>query len=635
MRSLVVFMSFLWIGGLEAGEPGPAAIDFIEKVARGQLDDKPGGDTAMRAGTLREKRRSIQRRLERLEGDLRGGEFEVGAVERRGDLAAVLVRKVGGFDVGKYQVFPVAMVREGELWRAAPVLGSFENAVPWYEADLRRRAAELEEWMMRERVLERMRMLQEGSDRVRKQILATLDEEVAKNDEPGEVLKDFLQRCREGDRAGILGFLGGLWEELPADWEVRMAATNSAVDPEVNARWPWRLLSSDDVSGILLGTRKDEDSTILSYGFLDPALAAREENSLIQVLHFRMRRDEEGRWAIELPDALLKDSAAILFEDDGLDENLVARFPERLMARVEGEPYASFEKVREHFVTELKSTSFEGLVSRLDLAGEVQEARSLLGEAARLWWVLHSSNSQTFPVLIGSRAAEGRGVAVMQFFDAKAIGKLDFEVFYFREVKGGWLWTSGGEDDVDELTEWAGGEMERWAGDWKASLMAEASLLTEEVWRREDREVLTESEVRDFAEEWLDLFRKRDLRRIIGVAAVLDADRMGIENFLRDLAFEVSHGEVDEWVLENVIVKGGWAAMVISKEFQGERVRNFLPVIALDGRLRFLPELKFVLGGGRTREFLNQEAFRRLAKVVGRDEMRSLRGVFREVEGEE
>ncbi len=101
----IAVTSLLCVSFTLANEPGPAALDFIERLARGGLDGKPGGDTALRATTMQEKQRSIQRRLERLEGDLKGGEFELGRVEKRGDLAAVLVRKVGGFDAREIPSF--------------------------------------------------------------------------------------------------------------------------------------------------------------------------------------------------------------------------------------------------------------------------------------------------------------------------------------------------------------------------------------------------------------------------------------------------------------------------------------------------------------------------------------------------
>ncbi len=276
------------------------------------------------------------------------------------------------------------MVKEGELWRAAPVLGSFENAVPRSEARLLGAVADLEEWMMRERVLERIRMSKEGSEKVRKQILATIDEDDLKADAPGEVLDAFFEECRDGVRAGVLGYLGGLSRELPSDWQGRMVASEFAGEPDVREKWPWRLLCCEDVSRVLLRTEKDGDATLISYGFLDPALASDEEKSEIQVLHFRMRRDEEGRWSVDLPEALSENSAALLFEDDGLDENLVANFPERMVSKREQRPFVDFPAVRDELAKKLKAQSYEKVLERVNFGGRSQDARAHLREVGRL-----------------------------------------------------------------------------------------------------------------------------------------------------------------------------------------------------------------------------------------------------------
>ncbi len=224
----------------------------------------------------------------------------------------------------------------------------------------------------------------------------------------------------------------------------------------------------------------------------------------------------------------------------------------------------------------------------------------------------------------------------MQFFDAKAGVRADFEVLYFTKEDAGWLWTWGGaeggaEDGFQELVKWAEGGMDAWKNRWAGDLLREVALmdkggLEEGGWRD-----VVEEEATIFAKRWLEALQERDFKRISEMSAMVRDDRQDEEDLLRTLAFEVSHGATSERKLDELILKDGWAAMVVSYELQGETVRNFVPLLMVQDRLRFFPEFKFVLGGGRTKDFLNDEAFRGLAKMVGRERLKPLRVMFREL----
>ena len=146
-------------------EPGESAIAFLEKVRADSIDLSPGTDTALTPQTSRKKRRNIERQLDRMARDLGSGTLELGAVKQDGELAAVIVRKTGGFDPSHLQTFPVALVKRGTEWLAAPVPASFENAGVKYASHLKARLESLENWMLRERVLD-LDTLQEPIDRV-------------------------------------------------------------------------------------------------------------------------------------------------------------------------------------------------------------------------------------------------------------------------------------------------------------------------------------------------------------------------------------------------------------------------------------------------------------------------------------
>ncbi|MCX6867465.1 MAG: hypothetical protein NTV46_14845 [Verrucomicrobia bacterium] len=174
MKALVVWIVMVVASFAGHGEPGAAAVRFLEKVRAKTLDLEPGGDTALAPQTSAQKRREIARRLERVGRDLGRDPLEVGAVNLDDDLAAVLVRKTGGFDSSQWQVVPVALVRRGEEWLAAPVPASFENSGTGYSAIVRKRLATLEDWMLREQVLDLEKLREQSAERMRRKIAESL-----------------------------------------------------------------------------------------------------------------------------------------------------------------------------------------------------------------------------------------------------------------------------------------------------------------------------------------------------------------------------------------------------------------------------------------------------------------------------
>ena len=122
-----------------SSDPAKVAIDFLEKVRVGKLDLEPGGDTALSPQTANEKKLEIAKRIERIARDLGNDPLEVGEVKLDDNFGAVLVRKIGGFDPSRMQVFPIALVKHGTEWSAAPVPASFENVGAGYAVALRKR----------------------------------------------------------------------------------------------------------------------------------------------------------------------------------------------------------------------------------------------------------------------------------------------------------------------------------------------------------------------------------------------------------------------------------------------------------------------------------------------------------------
>jgi len=243
-----------------SNDPGETAVHFLEKVRAKKLNLEPGGDTALSPQTSGQKRKEIARRLERLARDLGTDPLEVGAMKLDDDLAAVLVRKIGGFDPSRLQVFPVALVKRGTDWAAAPVPASFENSGVGYAAVLRQRLAALEDWMLREQAIDLLKLRDQSTERMRRKISASLPPETLRDFTSKQAAERFLTACERRDLPEIFGLLGGLAATLPNDWPLRLKAAEAAVATATEGKHPWRLLIAAEVLRILVHHEEDGDS---------------------------------------------------------------------------------------------------------------------------------------------------------------------------------------------------------------------------------------------------------------------------------------------------------------------------------------------------------------------------------------
>ncbi len=210
VKALRVVLAMTTAALANPSDPGASAVEFLEKTRAKSVNLEPGGDSALVAQTSTQKRQQIAHRLDRMARDLATGRLEVGAQQVDDDLAAVLVRKIGGFDPSEWQAFPVAMVKRGTHWLAAPVPASFENAAIGYTPSLRHRLATLEDWMLNEQARDLPCLHHQAADRLRLQIATSLPPATVRGFAAGQAAQRFLTACEQRNLPAALGLLGGL-----------------------------------------------------------------------------------------------------------------------------------------------------------------------------------------------------------------------------------------------------------------------------------------------------------------------------------------------------------------------------------------------------------------------------------------
>ncbi|MDP4625138.1 MAG: hypothetical protein NWT08_08370 [Akkermansiaceae bacterium] len=624
-----------------ANGPEPAALEFLEKIREGSLDLEPGGDTALQPTTSEKKRRQIRQDLERLEKDLRGGELELGDVNQDGNFAAVMVLKAGGFDSAQAQVFPVALVRRGDDWLPAPVLASFENAVAAYTLPIKKRLFDLEAWMLHKRVTDLGQLIDESAGRMRNSIAKSVSEEFLKTAQPGEIAERFLEACSEGNAPAILGFLGGLSEPLPVDWEIRMNASQAAATGAENPDSPWHLLSSPRVVRVKVLEDLNGDSALLSFGCLDPRQAgSRGTLGIINIVHLPISRDSGGRWRINPSDALLNDDAEAFSDDSDLDVDLLDGFPKVFR---ESTPLVGKKTLgdAENAVLEvLRGGDLADLLSFVDFGKRGKDGRIACAEAANLWWSVNAPGQFRVPVRLDSKEEGTLRVVTYQWFSVSHPDRYELQTLYFKKQAEGWVWAPGvvptaERKDQQVLSEWVKAGEADWRISWRARLMEGSSRLK----NVNGEDPPTDIEAQQAVKEWMAALENKQMKRALELSAWFGEEGELPIKALRNLCYEFTAKAAEVKTMGKIYRGDRWVAVRITKSTDEDAKEAqlkdvFVVVVMTESGAKVVPELDLLGDDSRTRSFLNKETFKRLEERVGEAPAGELQALFESFLGE-
>ena len=609
VKFLLVLLAVAMTAHAASSDPGQTAIDFLEKVRQRKLDLTPGGDTALSPQTADEKKRQIARRLDRMARDLGCDPLEVGAVKLDENFAAVLVRKVGGLDPSRLQVFPVALVKRGAEWSAAPLPASFENVGAGYAAALRSRLQVLENWMLREQVVDLERLREQSISGIRRKIEANLPAEELRNLNSKEVGERFMGACERGDLLSVLGFLGGLAAKLPDDWPARLKAADFALTAGSQAPRPWRLLVAPEVARVLVHHEEEDGQALISIACLDPAAAAPR----IEIIHFELTKDPGSLWQIDPPASFLQAKGNSDEEaDDGLDSDLRDAFPKKWTASHPAEPQATAELAREKLLDVLRNGNFPALLASSKLDQSPETARKACIQAAQTWWTLHDPAAVHHAMPLSFHADGSTAVAIFQWFSAREPDRLDARALYFEKSPTGWLWNPVPASATQtKFQDWVDSECARWPDQWQRSLWGRCPVL-EEI---HAIPAPTRDEAQQTVEAWLDATRRGDVEAALRLVARL-SDPLSGSTVLQNLGYEIigsRRGKKKPAIIESYQGKT-WTAVGVKSAQDGKAIYPLYPVVLTEIGPRIIVEIDLFASDNRGREFLNKTALQRLAK---------------------
>jgi hypothetical protein len=625
VKFLFVLLAIPMIAHAAPSDPGMAAIDFLEKVRSRKLNLEPGGDTALSPQTAAEKKRQISRRLDRMARDLGSDPLEVGAVKLDEDFAAVLVRKVGGLDPSRLQVFPVAMVKRGAEWTAAPVPASFENAGTGHVIMLRKRLELLENWMLHEQVVDLEKLRAQSAELMRRKIETGLTARELRSLNAEQVGERFLTACERKDLPCVLGLLGGLAAKWPDDWSTRLKAANLALGSGENPVYPWRLLTAPEVIRMLVHHEEQGNHGSLVITCLDPAGNGNGPSShRLEAIPFQLTKSSDGLWQINLVDDFMQaPKEAAENPDDSQDTDFLDLLPVKWTKSYPPVPQPTAMLTWQALLTALRNEKPQSIlaISKIDIAPAT--GRQAFIQAVQTWWALHDPAAlrQALPLAFHEDGTAAVGMA--QFFHVRDPERLDARVFHFEKSAAGWLWTPNPSSGVlAKFQGWVDAEKVRWQGKWQQAVLAECVTLN----KIGDLPAPSKEDARKHVEAWLQAIRQGDFHAALPFIARLGEPSIVLQNLGYEITGSRQSGNAE---ITGVYQGKSWTAVSVKSARGGKPVYPFYPVVQTPRGPAILLETDLVAAGNRGREFLNKAAFERLGKSASADEVDELRTLFK------
>ena len=316
MRRIVTF--FL-AGSLRvfSGEPSEVALEFLRGFDGKSSKPEISSSLAISPFCGPKKRTRILELWEDRASWKQKGNFSFLPLREKvdRDLSAVLIGAISPNGPDVSMVISLGVVKKEEGWKVAPVEGSFENTGLGFEADLKSRVRDLENWMALERTSEITILLRSEMEKFREKMGGAVSPEVLAGNDAKQAMQEFLNAAESGKTNAMIVWQGFLEREsLPErNWEMNLKATRKGMVNQDKQR-VWRLLTSQKVMKVIISNEKNErevhaedllnfnpESVEREVEFLVGFLSSFEiEGDRLNPIRFRLNKTDKG-WRVSLP----------------------------------------------------------------------------------------------------------------------------------------------------------------------------------------------------------------------------------------------------------------------------------------------------------------------------------------------
>lgn len=306
------FITFFFAASLRvfSGEPSEVALEFLRGFDGDLSDAEIASDLAISPFCGPKKKDRIVESWGARGSWKQNGNYAFRALREKldGDLSAVLIGATSPNGPDVSMVISLGVVRKEGKWKVAPVEGSFENTGLGFEADLKSRVRDLENWMALERTSEMTILLRSEMEKFRKKMEGAVSPEVLAGNDAKQAMQEFLNAAESGKTDAMIvwqGFLerGALPER---NWEMHLKATRKGMVNQDKQR-VWRLLTSQKVMKVIISNGKNDIEAHAEEGvkreveFLVGFLSSFEiEGDRLSPVRFRLHKTDQG-WRVSLP----------------------------------------------------------------------------------------------------------------------------------------------------------------------------------------------------------------------------------------------------------------------------------------------------------------------------------------------
>lgn len=613
MKLLCLLLATALCTHAAASDPGAAAIEFLEKIRTGKLDLSPGTDTAITPQTADRKKDEISTRISRIAKDLGQDPLQLSSVKIDENFAAVLVKKISSADPSRLQIFPIAMVKRDSKWYPAPVPASFENTGVGFAIPLKNRLQSLENWMLREQVLQIEKLRKEAEKQLRLQIQSRLPIEKFRRLDSNQLAELLLTAFETRDLPAILGLFGGLSQKLPQDWPIRLKATRLALAGELSNKTAWDLLLAPRVLRLLIPQESTADDGIFSIACLDPASKdSRTSLPRIVFVHFQFQRDQTLTWQIDPPSSLLEEHHATDGEvEDDLDSDLLNSFSVQWEKSHPPIFATSAEQAQESFFKSLQHDGLASFLQLITLSEDPAAARQAMQTATKLWWSFRAPTAVAMAIPLHFTKADDSAMAQFQQFSAKEPDRLNLQKIYFHNSESGWSWTPDPDEQMHKLFELdAANHQSPTNESWQSKLLVNSILLDQ----LPNLPAPDEATAKQTVTAFLKATAAGDLSAALKLTARLK-DPKGNGTLLRNLGYEITTARrqnIEATFLSTYVGKH-ISTIAGSIEQNGQTTFPLYPVVQTVQGPRVLLEID--LFARRNQALLNRIALERLGKL--------------------
>jgi hypothetical protein len=631
MRALFWMLILLPMTGRGADSPEQAALHFAEGLRDGLDKEQLTLRCSLNPETGDRKKDAIQEAWRGIAKKMLTLPFQVADQKTDGDDAAVVLLQFDPERGKQASIVSFAVVKRDQTWLAAPVVSSFQNSVVTYDPSLLDKRRSLENWMLGREISIREETSKKADQYLAEMMRKSIDAESLRNIKPDELLRDLIQACRDRNQAGVLARLGGYSVNSIPAWDGISRKISQVFTSDALHAWPWNLLIDPRTLSAMGETLDLVDEQTIDIAFLHPDSLNEEP----QHLTFTLLRDDQGLMRVELPEVFLayhadeNDDTTLLDFEDAANLALYEKLRHEARAALDGIDSNKSESLAGLIEKSLKMNDFSSFWGAAAKSGADVRANGM-ASVVSLWRDLQGKNGSSLFGRVGFLEGKNQALLVMQSYSPRNADGAQLQKIWLQRENDQWSMQADiPDEEEEELDKWYNDHTQNWEKDWALALVGDAA-------RIQDATTLANhapepGKVREAFDFWVRAVQDKCMAKVVAQCATFD-DNASIIKMLRTLSGELIYGSGSYEVL-NVEVAGRWGGVSVKQISDKPNSAPQYPLFVFVGtekgpRLLSQVELKLTTMGNRSREFLNEIAFKDLSKRLPNDAIGELRSLY-------